>query len=298
MKFLLRFTLYLQCFFALSVVGCRLVSTVPTARSAPGEPVVDVYILAGQSNMEGRAHQRDLPEVLRAPNPAVWFYHEDAWGPLAPGSSKCPAPPDGFGPEIGFAVALARVAPGKFALIKHAVGGTSLAADWRAPDGPQTVRLLAKVRAALAEFRQRRIEYRVSGFIWVQGERDANERDPAAAYAAGLAAYIRHMRRELAAPTLPFVVARITPHSMPARAFSEVVRAAQASVCRATPHTHLVDTDDLTLFEEPAPDGSRVRVHFDASSLVRLGERLANAALAVDGRVPVISAEPASSAWR
>ena len=247
--------------------------------------VADVFILAGQSNMEGRAHQRDLPESLRRTQHDVLFFSTDHWTSLAPGSSTRPASPDGFGPEISFGRTLADQWPKgrKVALIKHGPGGTSLAVDWRAPSGPQLAKMLAKVTAALAALDEQGTPYRLRAFVWVQGERDANNREDGERYEERLREFFALVRTTLHAPDLPLIVARSTPRSRPQRIAIEAVRNAQEKIVGATARAVLVDTDDLTVFEEPAPDGSIVAVHFDAPSLVKLGQRLAAATLTLAG---------------
>jgi iduronate 2-sulfatase len=102
----------------------------------------DVYLLAGQSNMDGRGIAAELSEEQRVPaEKTIIFYRNpphasDGWQPLAPGFSIPPKhkggiPSTTFGPEIGFASALSEALPDKrFALIKGSRGGTSLRADW------------------------------------------------------------------------------------------------------------------------------------------------------------------------
>ena len=57
----------------------------------------DVYLLSGQSNMDGRGQAADLSETERKPfEHAVIFYRNppvtsDGWKPLAPGFSACAA---------------------------------------------------------------------------------------------------------------------------------------------------------------------------------------------------------------
>src|SRR5687768_44107 len=190
---------------------------------------IDVFILAGQSNMEGRAHRRDLPPDLNRAQSEILFWFDTSWGQLQPGSSRRPAPPDGFGPELSFGRTLAMDLSRRtaVALIKHGVGGTSLAEDWRPDGGEQTVRLLQKVRAGVVELERRSFESRLVAFVWMQGERDAGTKAQAAAYEERLREFVRHIRGELRAPDLPFVIGRITPHSHPPRPHSDVVRLAQ-----------------------------------------------------------------------
>ncbi|MEY2789336.1 MAG: hypothetical protein RLZZ34_2479, partial [Verrucomicrobiota bacterium] len=120
---------------------------------------IRVFLLAGQSNMEGadsRARRIDeFPEFqgAGAPQPEVLFtalsLHDTnastVWSPLAPG--------DSFGPEITFARKLTRSGIAPIALIKSAVGGTTMAFDWNpaAPAEGQRLypRTLKLVREAL-----------------------------------------------------------------------------------------------------------------------------------------------------
>lgn len=262
-------------------------TSVARADSAPVP--ADVFILAGQSNMEGRAHRRDLPADLAASREDILFFHSDRWGPLAPGSSARPAPPDGFGPEISFGRALARRWPGdrRIAILKHAVGGTSLAQDWRVPDGRLLASLIAKAKLAVAELKARGYAPRIRAFVWMQGERDANSLEDAARYQERLRDFIGFVRSALDVPQLPFVIGRCTPRSIPPRPGADLVREAQAGVARTVRGVTLVDTDDLSLFEEHRPDGTPVAVHFDAPSLVTLGERFADAVINLPAGPPV-----------
>ena len=74
----------------------------------------EIYLLAGQSNMDGRGQAADLSESQRAPSKNAIIYYRnpphssDAWKPLEPGYSIAPKykgklPSPTFGPEIGFA---------------------------------------------------------------------------------------------------------------------------------------------------------------------------------------------------
>src|SRR5258708_5359940 len=98
----------------------------------------DAYLLAGQSNMDGRGKAADLDEAQRKPDERVQIYYRnppassDGWKPLAPGFSIPPGykgavPSAVFGPELGFAGALLAAKPGlRLALIKGSKGGTTI----------------------------------------------------------------------------------------------------------------------------------------------------------------------------
>ena len=104
--------------------------------AADSHQILRVFIMAGQSNMEGAdAHANRIDEYpvfkgAGAPQADVLFtsltFQETSgsalWRPLAPG--------DSFGPEITFARKLKRSGMDSIAIIKSAVGGTTVAFDW------------------------------------------------------------------------------------------------------------------------------------------------------------------------
>jgi hypothetical protein len=103
---------------------CLLVSLLAPSVAVAEEPV-QVFLLAGQSNMAGRARTSKLPQSLQQPQADVVFHYGDensqTTTTLRPGSGR------DFGPEITFGRTLANSQPSEpLALIKHADGGTSL----------------------------------------------------------------------------------------------------------------------------------------------------------------------------
>src|SRR5436309_6401812 len=116
------------------------------ARAADPQKPVKVFILAGQSNMEGKAKvslleyqaqqpaTRDLFKHLRKDN--QWIERADVWikylghkGKLTVGygSPKC------IGPELGFGLVVGDHYAEQVLLIKTAWGGRSLYRDFRSP---------------------------------------------------------------------------------------------------------------------------------------------------------------------
>ena len=98
-----------------------------------------VYLLGGQSNMDGRADNDDLPSELQLPQSDVQIYFEGSWYDLQPGLSFLQLG-QSFGPEVTFGRELADSYNEKIALIKYARGGTSLAQDWNPVSG-STIRI-------------------------------------------------------------------------------------------------------------------------------------------------------------
>jgi hypothetical protein len=228
---------------------------------------IDVFILAGQSNIDARAHRQDLPPELQETRKDILFYFSDHWSVLEPGSSAKPASPNGFGPEISFGRAMAdrSASNRRIALIKHSPGGTSLAVDWRPESGREIRTLLKKIQAACQALEAKGYNPQLKGMVWMQGERDATTEEDASHYEANLQDFITYIRGVLNSPELPLVIGRINAPSKP---FRDLVRDAQAKVVSVTAATRLIDTDDLGLLDI---------IHYDAAGLVTLGQRFAAA---------------------
>lgn len=209
-----------------------------------GEPL-KVFVLAGQSNMQGHGYvvahgersggQGSLEHLVRDPASAerfarlvdaegAWVRRDDVWialrgareasGPLAPGFG---ARADTIGPELGFGHVVGDAFDEPVLLVKVAWGGKSLAVDFRPPSaggevGASYTQLVDHVHDVLAHLDAldptlagRTPE--LVGFGWHQGWNDRI--DPAFndAYEENLAAFLRDIRRDLGAPALPFVIA-------------------------------------------------------------------------------------------
>src|SRR4051812_11556845 len=140
----------------------------PGAVSAADNPrPVKVFILAGQSNMEGKAKVALLETQLRQPatrdlfkhlqRDGKWIERDDVWikyrdhkGRLTVGygSPKC------IGPELEFGLVVGDHYRAQVLLIKTAWGGRSLYRDFRSPSaGLPPADVLAKM---LAEQRKRK----------------------------------------------------------------------------------------------------------------------------------------------
>jgi alpha-galactosidase len=151
-------------------------SLVSVARAAePTEPV-KVFILAGQSNMEGHGivpadpnrngGKGSLEYLVResarkarfshlvAPD-AKWKVRDDVWityldrsGPLTVGFG---AKPDRIGPELGFGWVVGEAIKEPVLLVKCAWGGKSLAADFRPPSAGKPSNSLGQKQDAAVE---------------------------------------------------------------------------------------------------------------------------------------------------
>jgi hypothetical protein len=249
----------------------------------PPQQIIKVYLQAGQSNADGRAPPTGLPANLLAQQTDVVIYYGNAalYSCLEPGLSN---PFGYFGPELTFGRTLAdfygetnHVSTNNVmvAIIKYAVGGSSLYSDWAAGgdgstagDGPVYAAFQSSVQTGLmqlsAAFPNAIIE--LDGMIWVQGESDIDlssgasgyTPNPAvcAAYGTNLVNFINDVRLTYATnrpygTNLPFFLSRISTNQT---AFSNPVdwwsypyylevRAGQAFAAASLTNTYMLDTD-------------------------------------------------------
>jgi len=210
-----------------------------------GKSPVKVFILAGQSNMEGQGIIKPNPGMLKknggkgtlewlVKNPATaafckhivdaegnWVVRDDVWiwylgrrGPLTVGYG---ARKDKIGPEFQFGHVLGDFFDNQVLLIKTAWGGKSLAKDFRPPSsggqvGPYYKKMLELVGEVLANLKELFPDYdgggyEIAGFGWHQGWNDGCSAPAVAEYEKNMANFIRDVRKDLGVPKLPFVIA-------------------------------------------------------------------------------------------
>lgn len=205
-------------------------------------PSVKVFILSGQSNMQGHGFIKadparnegkgSLEYIVSHPSTRskyrrlvakdgswktrddVWIHYEDRRGKLRPGYG---VGEDCIGPELGFGQVLGDAFKEPILLVKLAWGGKSLAVDFRPPSSggttgdfyrnvvQQTQEVLAGAPSLFPELKGHRFE--LSGFGWHQGWNDRVNPAFVKEYESNMACFIRDIRRDLNAPGLLFVIA-------------------------------------------------------------------------------------------
>jgi hypothetical protein len=257
-----------------ALVACTPSEQSPSQGGADDGTTYRLYLLAGQSNMEGYGDVGELAEGERGPVPGAVIYHpasapdDDAftprasWQPLAPGFGSA-YPPDGvtegqFGPELGLGRALAETGP--VALVKYARGGTALMhgvsgygswdPDYREGEGTNqfdhaVAALKAAMRAPDVDGDGTTDRLVPSGIVWMQGEADAYDNpDAAAKYQANLEQVVFGFRTVMGADNMPVVIGRIVdsrpPGGAPVMTYAAEVQEAQARFAAADPCVTLV----------------------------------------------------------
>lgn len=219
-------------------IGCFPINPSLDAAEKP----VKVFILAGQSNMEGHGFivadpmknegKGSLEYLAKDPATAgqfehllgrdgkwamrddVWIHYLDRKGKLTAGFG---VKDDRIGPELGFGWVLGDAYEEPVLLVKLAWGGKSLAKDFRPPSAGGEIGLyykeiIERTKAILRDLKKEFPEfgdrgYEVSGFGWHQGWNDRINQSFNDEYEKNLANFIRDIRKDLGVKNLPFVIA-------------------------------------------------------------------------------------------
>lgn len=234
--------------------------------------------------MEGHALHSGAGLPDSVPGVLVWtaYGHRcGAWHTLVPGSS---VDSNRFGPEMSLAQRLMEVLPtDTFALVKVALGATTIEQHWRSPSGGDSVgflysKLLETVDSARAYHPIGDIP--LSGFFWMQGESDAQAESSAVAYGNRLKAFVLDIRKTWSDTTMPWVLGQIDVQ--PAWPWANTVREGASDVAADLPRIGLVETVG---FET---DG----IHYTATGTKRLGILFADRWLAAKGLLPPTGRRP------
>ena len=199
-----KYNLFLSLVALMSLASCKgqeassssNASTPITSSSSSYNPygdenVVDIVVLAGQSNMEGHTWVNKLlnntPSKMHDyyldgfPNTEIMYHcnggtnKSEEFLPVKTGMGYDKTR---FGPEVGIAEKLheeGRVRP--LYLVKYTMGATSLATDWASPSMGTSNSLYHKMMFYLydqiAFFEEQDLEVRIKGLFWMQGEADS-----------------------------------------------------------------------------------------------------------------------------
>lgn len=256
--------------------------------AVPGILVGDLWILAGQSNMEGMGVLRDI----EAPHPLVHNLEMGgAWTVAREPLHWLPESPDsvhwwgmneaqrnafvktyrttrdrGAGPGLAFAKRLVEASRVPVGLLPTAHGGTNMD-QWspaRRDEGGRSLygSLDRTVRAAGG---------RVAGVVWYQGESEGFEQKPSP-FIERFLGLIAALRRDLHAPRLPFLyvqIGRVVMKEIPVGRWSDI-RELQRLAESRLPRLAMVTAIDLPLDDA---------IHLATPGQITLGARLAAQAL-------------------
>lgn len=206
----------------------------------------NLFILSGQSNMAG----------------------------MKPEESFTPAVEKAFGKE-------------NVIVVKDAHGGQPIRRwykDWKAADGSRPDktgdlygRLMEKVNA---ETKNGDRKIGTVTFVWMQGERDANEKH-GQIYGASLHGLFEQLASDLGRNDLNFVIGRLSDFDLPNQKYPHwtLVREQQVAVAEKNENCVWVDTDDLNDGKNRRGKTIKNDLHYSADGYVILGQRFADQAI-------------------
>lgn len=299
-----------QCGF-MKLLPLSVLSILLLAPSIGQAKDYQVYLLAGQSNMDGYGYTKDLPEGYDSFGDEVLIFHGNTsaddeprdgkgiWAPLSAGhgtgfssDGQSNDLSDRFGPELGIAKVLRAQNPSEpIAFIKYSRGGTTL--DWEAESGAgnwnvdygsgsgvnqydhclQTIRNAYAVSDIDGDGELDRLV--PAGIFWMQGESDGHYLSPSYRYAENLQEIVTLFRAALRDDDLPVAVGRITDSGNDPSGhvwkFGNVVRAQQAAYCEADENAELVTSTDDYSYSD--------KYHYDSAGFIDLGEKFGEAIL-------------------
>lgn len=276
---------------------------------------VQVFLLAGQSNMQGQGVvSMDHPQYYNGgKGNLVWSMHHspsknlmkhlrDAggnWversdvqisykakdevrkGPLSIGYTGY-GNHSHIGPELQFGHVVGDHVDEPVLLIKTAWGGKSLHQDFRPPSasgdtGEYYLKMVGEIRAALDALGNR--PYRLRGFIWMQGWNDMVSKQATAEYAENLVLFAKDLRTEFQTSDLPFIVGELG-NGGPAKKDSgmDKFRQAQRAGTSKIPHARFVETAQFARPGELSPNTGHGHHWFgNAESYFLIGDALGKA---------------------
>jgi hypothetical protein len=229
---------------ALSVCTLLTAGMTPLLAADPAKKI-QVFLLAGQSNMEGQgvvsmdhpqyynggkgnlawsmehSVSKDKMRHLRDAQ-GQWVVRDDVEisfkvrdtvrkGPLTAGYTGYGGSSH-IGPELQFGHVMGDFFEEPVLLIKTAWGGKSLYQDFRPPSsggavGPYYTQMIQEIREALAALGDR--PYEIRGFVWMQGWNDMCTDVAVPEYADNLVHLAADIRREFNSPRLPIVIGEL-----------------------------------------------------------------------------------------
>ncbi|NWK55057.1 hypothetical protein HW115_05515 [Verrucomicrobiaceae bacterium N1E253] len=196
---------------------------------------IDVYLLSGQSNMQGTARSYKLSaELLSIPEIMLYAAGSGVSGSIAnKWVGLQPANGSTFGPEMGFGERLRDLCPGRnIALIKYAASGNSLEINFKpganATDtgnwGGSFTAMVNTFNNGIAALETDGWQPVIKGMCWQQGEQDAKDglnvpesNTSADDYGANLSHFIDRIREQFANHASPdgirFVLGQVLPYA-------------------------------------------------------------------------------------
>ncbi len=288
----------------------------PAMAAQGGKSPVQVFILVGQSNMQGHGEVNINPKSTNGgkgtlqfmvKNPATaakckhivdaagnWVVRKDVWiwflgkkGGLTTGYG---AREGLIGPEFQFGHAVGDAIDNQVLIIKCAWGGKSIQKDFRPPSsggevGPYYKEMMQHIKDVLGNIKANFPDYdgrgfELAGFGWHQGWNDGCSVEATAEYAKNMANFIRDIRKEFKCKDLPFVIANSGFGGREQKHPRRVgIMNAQAAAAKALDMAACVETRDFWRPVEASPSRQGYHWNRNAETYFLIGDAMGKAML-------------------
>jgi Carbohydrate esterase, sialic acid-specific acetylesterase len=288
-----------------------LLDPTTTSDATPlGQPV-KVFVLAGQSNMEGHGFiaadpkrnggKGSLETVAKEKlkhllgKDGKWSTRDDVWIHYLERKGKLTAgfgvKEDRIGPELGFGFVVGDAFEAPVLLVKLAWGGKSLGKDFRPPSaggevGPFYKEIVDRTKSVLKNLKQEFPTigdrgFELAGFGWHQGWNDRVNQAFNDEYEKNMAHFIRDIRKDLGVPKLPFVIAETgmsgTEEKHPRALSLMKAQAAVAEYPEFRGNVAFVGTKAFWREKDVSPSGQAYHWNTNAETYYRIGEAMGHA---------------------
>lgn len=282
----------MRCVSVIALSFC-LLSSVYAKEPMESKKPVKVFILAGQSNMEGQgvvsmdhpqhynSGKGNLVKVMKDPKVAHLYKHlkddkgqwvvrddvkisfRDRSGALTIGYTGYGGTSH-IGPELQFGHIVGDYYTEPVLLIKTAWGGKSLFEDFRPPSsggtvGPFYTQMVADIHKALDDMEDNfpdlaGLGYEIVGFVWMQGWNDKCNPPAIPHYDENLINLVKDLRREFKSPDLPVVIGELGNGGPEARGNMAAFRKAQKKGAEQIDNSAFVITHHFWRDPEQSPN--------------------------------------------
>ena len=259
------------------LASCLLMACTPRGVATTGSPLsprMELFLLAGQSNMAGRGRVEDQDRVVH--DRVFMLDRQLAWVP-ATDPVHFDKSVAGVGPGRSFGLDVAAVDPtGVVGLVPTAVGGSPIS-SWE-PGAVDPATRTHPYDDAIVRARAAMRSGTLKAVLWHQGESDGHEAT-SLLYDARLRALIARFRSDLGAPDLPFIIGQLGRFDKgPWSAAKVRVDSAHRAIAAQVHNVAYVSSEGLTDRGDT--------IHFDSPSARELGRRYAKAYFALRASMP------------
>ena len=247
-----------------------LLTVLGISNNSFSEEPIDLFIWAGQSNAQGWEGDADfyppdpagLDSQIRLNYTYIESTQSNGWIEMQPQEGRFES--GHFGPEVTFGRKLVEAGYNP-AIFKYTRGSTSLHSDWLAPGkGGYYDAMVADLGNAISDLESQGHAVSIRGFIWIQGESDAETPAIASAFETSLLRMVNDLRNNVVGNSaLPIILGVDEQHH-------SVVD--QPAVLEA--HKRIARNNDHTVFTSMYGLSRADAYHLAPAGLMAHGERI------------------------